>query len=45
MRAGHEVANHMMDDVASWTLSKVNSLSYSTPVPRQFVQQLNYNCR
>jgi hypothetical protein len=29
MRAGHEVANHMMDDVASWYLSKVGSLSLS----------------
>ncbi|KAG0595157.1 hypothetical protein M758_UG144400 [Ceratodon purpureus] len=26
---GHEVANHMMDDVASWYLSKVQSFFYS----------------
>jgi len=28
VRAGHEVANHMMDDVASWTLSKVNNVVF-----------------
>lgn len=40
MRTGHEVANHMMDDVASWYLSKVGSLSFfHSSLPRQVFQQ------
>lgn len=39
LRAGHEVANHMMDDVASWYLSKVGTVSYFRASPsRQFFE-------